>query len=68
MHPEYVSNVPAKCPVWNNAMTLSKKEQIKAETTKLYTCPMDKVYSTQPGKCPKCKMNMVEFKPKEKAD
>jgi hypothetical protein len=67
MHPQYVSNVPAKCPVCNDDMLLSKKEQMKMEVVKLYTCPMDNVMSTQPGKCPKCKMDMVEFKPKKKS-
>jgi Heavy metal binding domain len=68
MHPQYVSNVPAKCPVCSDDMMLSKKEQMKAEVVKLYTCPMDKVYSTQPGKCPKCNMDMVEFSPKKKSN
>jgi hypothetical protein len=67
MHPQYVSNVPAKCPVCNRDLILSKKEQMKAEVVKLYTCPMDKVISTQPGKCPKCGKDMVEFKPKKKS-
>jgi transcription initiation factor IIE alpha subunit len=67
MHPQYVSNVPAKCPVCNDDMLLSKKEQMKMEVVKLYTCPMDNVMSTQAGKCPKCKMDMVEFKPKKKS-
>jgi putative DNA topoisomerase len=67
MHPQYVSNVPAKCPVCNADMTLSKKEQMKAEVVKLYTCPMDSVISTKPGKCPKCNMTMEEFKPKKKS-
>jgi len=47
-------------------MTLSKKEQMKAEVVKLYTCPMDKVISTEPGKCPKCNMAMEKFVPKKK--
>ena len=68
MHPQYVSNVPAKCPVCNDDMTLSKKVQMKMEVMKLYTCPMDNVISTEPGKCPKCKMDMVEFKPKAKSE
>ena len=67
MHPQYVSNVPTKCPVCNSDMSVSKKEQMKAEVVKLYTCPTDNVISTQPGKCPKCGMNMVEFKPKKKS-
>lgn len=63
MHPQYVSNVAAKCPVCNNDMTLSKKEQMKADVVKLYTCPMDKdVFSTKGGKCPKCGMTLVEKK------
>lgn len=69
MHPQYVSAVPAKCPVCNNdMMQLSKKEQMKAEVVKLYTCPMDKdVFSTKGGKCPKCAMDMVELQPKSKS-
>ena len=68
VHPQYVSNVPAKCPVCNNDMTMrSKKEQMKAEVVKLYTCPMDKdVISTKKGKCPKCEMDMVALKPTDK--
>jgi hypothetical protein len=68
MHPQYVSNVSSKCPVCNDDMLLSEKEQMKAEVVRLYTCAMDKIYSTQPGKCPKCNMEMVEFKTKNKAD
>lgn len=68
MHPEYVSNVAGKCPVCHHPMTLSKKEQMKAEVVKLYTCPMHPdVVSTKAGKCPVCDMDMVAFKPKEKA-
>jgi hypothetical protein len=63
MHPQYVSNAPAKCPVCNKDMNLSGKEQMKMQVSKLYTCPMDSMVSTQPGKCPKCNMDMVEFKP-----
>ena len=68
MHPQYVSNVPAKCPLCNRNMNLSGKEQMKMEAMKLYSCPMDSdsVFSTTPGKCPKCNMDMVEFKPKAK--
>lgn len=67
MHPQYVSSVPAKCPVCNSDMTLSKKEQMKAEVVKLYTCPMDNVISTKPGKCPKCEMDMVVLKSNKKS-
>lgn len=68
MHPEYVSNVAAKCPVCSNTMALSKKEQLKMEVMNLYTCPMHPdVKCTKAGKCPSCNMDMVEFKPKSKA-
>ena len=68
MHPEYVSNVQGKCPVCHNLMMLSKKEQMKAEVVKLYTCPMHPdVICTKAGKCPDCNMDMVAFKPKDKA-
>ena len=68
MHPQYVSNVPAKCPLCNKDMNLSKKEQMKMAGMKLYTCPMadDNVVSTKTGKCPKCGMDLVEFKPTDK--
>ncbi len=68
LHPQYVSNVPAKCPVCNSNMSLSKKEQMKMGVMKLYTCPMDHVISTQAGKCPVCKMDMVVFDPRDKAN
>lgn len=61
MHPQYISFAAAKCPLCSQNM--SKKEVMKAEVVKLYTCPMDSMISTQPGKCPKCKMDMVEYKP-----
>jgi len=65
MHPEYISFAAAKCPVCGNNM--SKKEVMKAEVVKLYTCPMDNVICKKPGKCPKCGMNMVAYKPKNKS-
>jgi heavy metal-binding protein len=66
MHPQYVSNIPAKCPVCGDNMSqLSKKEIMKMEVMKLYTCPMDNIICTKPGKCPKCGMDMVELKPKK---
>jgi ribosomal protein S27AE len=40
---------------------------MKMGVMKLYTCPMDNVISTKPGKCPKCGMDMVEFNPKKKS-
>ena len=65
MHPEYVSFIAAKCPVCGE--NLSKKEIMKMEIAKLYTCPMDDVTSTKAGKCPKCGMDMVKYKPKSKS-
>jgi hypothetical protein len=65
MHPDYISFTAAKCPVCGN--NLSKKEVMKMEVTKLYTCSMDNVLCTKPGKCPKCEMEMVEYKPKDKS-
>jgi hypothetical protein len=68
MHPLYVSNIPAKCPVCGDNMSLlSKKEIMKMEVMKLYTCPMDNVICAKPGKCPKCGMEMTELKPKNKS-
>ncbi|HEY2728070.1 MAG TPA: heavy metal-binding domain-containing protein [Parafilimonas sp.] len=62
MHTQYVSNVPAKCPVCGDNMNeLSQKEIMKMEVVKLYTCPMDNVICTKPGKCPKCGMEMAEL-------
>jgi hypothetical protein len=51
-------------------MTLSTKEQMKMKDLKLYTCPMasDSVFSTKPGVCPKCGMNLVEFKPTDTSE
>jgi hypothetical protein len=67
MHTQYVSNVPAKCPVCGDNMNqLSSKEIMKMEVVKLYTCPMDNVICTKPDKCPKCNMDMVELKPNDK--
>ena len=70
MHPQFVSSVPAKCPLCNKDMNLSKKEQMKMQGMKLYTCPMadDSVMSTKTGKCPKCGMDLVEFKPANKSN
>ena len=63
MHPDYISFVAAKCPVCGDNM--SKKEVMKMEVMKIYTCPMDSVMCTKPGKCPKCGMEMTEYKPKK---
>jgi hypothetical protein len=39
----------------------SKKEEMKMQTE--YTCPMHSdIKSDKPGKCPKCKMDLVEVK------
>ena len=62
MHPDVVSDHPGKCPKCNMDLSLSKKEQMKAEVTKtIYTCPMHKeVVSDHAGICPKCKIDLVE--------
>ena len=42
-------------------MTKSKKEQMKMEVMKMYTCPMHPdVTSDKPGKCSKCGMDLKE--------
>ena len=64
MHPDYINFAMAKCPVCGDNM--SKKEVMKAEVMKLYTCPMENVICKKPGKCPKCGMEMTEYKPESK--
>lgn len=60
MHPDVVSDHPGKCPKCNMDLSLSKKEQMKAEVTNTYTCPMHKeVVSDHAGNCPKCKKQLV---------
>jgi hypothetical protein len=64
MHPDYISFAAVKCPVCGDNM----KEVMKAEIVKLYTCPMDNVICKKPGKCPKCGMEMTEYKPANKSN
>ena len=60
MHPEVVSSKPGKCPKCEMDLTLSKKEQMKAEVTHTYTCPMHAdVVSANAGTCPKCTSKLV---------
>ncbi len=66
MHPDYISFTAAKCPVCGDNM--SKKEVMKAEVVKLYTCPMDNIICKKPGKCPKCGMEMTEYQPTKKSN
>lgn len=63
MHPDYINFTAAKCPVCGDNM--SKKEVMKMEVAKLYTCSMDNVICTKPGKCPKCGMDMIAYTPKK---
>jgi uncharacterized protein with PIN domain len=60
MHPAVVSDKEGKCPKCKMDLTLSKKEQMKAEVTKLYTCPSHaEVVSNSPGTCAKCSSKLV---------
>ena len=67
MHPQETSHNPAKCPICGKNMHLSAKEQMKAEVTKIYTCPMHpEVALDKEGKCPKCGTALVEKKKSKK--
>ena len=60
MHPEVGSSKPGKCPKCEMDLTLSKKEQMKAEVTHTYTCPMHAdVVSANAGTCSKCSSKLV---------
>lgn len=55
MHPDVKSDKAGKCPKCGMDLTLSKKEQMKADITKTYTCPVHvDVASDKPGNCSKC--------------
>lgn len=72
MHPEVTSDKPGKCP--KCGMNLELKQPIvqapaaapqvrgsgvKARRAAIYTCSMHpEIYAEQPGKCPKCGMNL----------
>jgi GMP synthase-like glutamine amidotransferase len=46
--------------------TMSQKQHKKAATVDQYTCTMHpEVISDKPGKCPKCKMNLVKVEAKK---
>ena len=63
MHPEVTSDKPGKCSKCGMNLTLSKKEQMKAEAVKIYSCPVHPdVTSDKPGKCSKCGMNLTTSK------
>lgn len=54
-HPEVTGHTPGKCPKCGMALSLSKKEEMKADQLKNYTCPSHTdVTSHDPGQCPKC--------------
>lgn len=60
MHPDVKSDKAGKCPKCGMDLTLSKKEQMKADVTKTYTCPVHmEVASDKPGNCPKCGKNLT---------
>lgn len=55
MHPEVTGHQPGKCPKCGMVLSLSKKEDMKANQLKNYTCPSHTdVTSHNPGQCPKC--------------
>ena len=55
MHPEVTGHKAGTCPKCGMALSLSKKEEMKANELKNYTCPSHTdVTSHDPGKCPKC--------------
>lgn len=59
MHPDITSDKPGKCSKCGMNLTLSKKEQMKADVVK-YTCPMHpEIVSDKLGKCSKCGMNLT---------
>ncbi len=59
MHPDVVSNKAGKCPKCNMDLTQSKN-QMKAEATHKYTCPMHPdVVSNSPGTCSECSSKLV---------
>ena len=54
-HPKYVSGQPGKCPTCGMELSMSAKEQMKANTFKNYSCPVHvNIAKHNPGKCPKC--------------
>jgi len=60
MHPDVVSAKPGKCPKCNMDLSLSKKEQMKAEVTNNYSCPVHtEVVSDHAGICAKCQKELV---------
>lgn len=49
-------------------MDSTKVKQQQAVAADVYVCPMHKdVMSDKPGKCPKCKMNLVKMEPAKPA-
>ena len=62
-HPEVTGHKAGKCPKCGMALSVSKKEEMKADHLKNYTCPSHTdVTSHNPGQCPKCgkKLNLSE--------
>jgi hypothetical protein len=58
MHPQETSDKPGKCSKCGMALTLSKKELMKAGVVK-YACTMHpEVISDKPGECAKCGRNL----------
>lgn len=76
MHPTYISDRPGDCPICNMKLVPIKEEDTAARPAAVapesrtahikpgqFYCPMHpEVVQDQPGKCPKCGMNLVEKK------
>ena len=60
MHSAVVSDKEGKCPICKMDLSLSKKEQMKADVAKLYRCPSRaEVVSNSPGTCAKCSSKLA---------
>ena len=60
-HPDVKMTQPGKCSTCGMALSLSKKEEMKANAVKNFSCPVHlSVTSHDAGKCPKCgrKLNL----------